>query len=184
MRSLILAAALAFAAIPARADGYGPPQVPPQDRLIETTLGLHYAPAENLERIDVDLLDHAERSIDMAAFVLTDYPVIEALGRAAQRGVVVRVLLDRSQHDERPEVPPLAHLRELPNVAIRIKLRRVYMHLKSYAIDGRVLRTGSANFSASGLKQQDNDLIAIASPAAAARFSSDFAQAFADGRPE
>ena len=35
------------------------------------------------------------------------------------------------------------------------------MHLKSYQIDGRLLRTGAANFSASGLKRQDNDLIAI-----------------------
>jgi hypothetical protein len=35
------------------------------------------------------------------------------------------------------------------------------MHLKSYQMDGRLLRTGVANFSASGLKRQDNDLIAI-----------------------
>ncbi|MCG4938652.1 phospholipase D-like domain-containing protein, partial [Parabacteroides merdae] len=27
------------------------------------------------------------------------------------------------------------------------------------AIDGKLLRTGSANFSASGLKRQDNDLL-------------------------
>jgi hypothetical protein len=35
------------------------------------------------------------------------------------------------------------------------------MHLKSYQIDGRLLRTGAANFSASGLKRQVNDLIVI-----------------------
>jgi phosphatidylserine/phosphatidylglycerophosphate/cardiolipin synthase-like enzyme len=35
------------------------------------------------------------------------------------------------------------------------------MHLKSYQIDGRWLRTGAANFSASGLKRQDNDLLVI-----------------------
>ena len=32
------------------------------------------------------------------------------------------------------------------------------MHLKAYAIDGQVLRTGSANFSTSGENAQDNDL--------------------------
>jgi phosphatidylserine/phosphatidylglycerophosphate/cardiolipin synthase-like enzyme len=42
------------------------------------------------------------------------------------------------------------------------------MHLKSYQIDGRLLRTGAANFSASGLKRQDNDLIVIESATAAA----------------
>jgi phosphatidylserine/phosphatidylglycerophosphate/cardiolipin synthase-like enzyme len=35
------------------------------------------------------------------------------------------------------------------------------MHLKSYEIDGKLLRTGAANFPASGLKRQDNDLIVI-----------------------
>jgi len=38
------------------------------------------------------------------------------------------------------------------------------MHLKSYQIDRRLLRTGAANFSASGLKRQDNDLIANTAP--------------------
>jgi phosphatidylserine/phosphatidylglycerophosphate/cardiolipin synthase-like enzyme len=38
------------------------------------------------------------------------------------------------------------------------------MHLKSYQIDGKLLRTGAANFSASGLKRQDNDLIVIERP--------------------
>jgi phosphatidylserine/phosphatidylglycerophosphate/cardiolipin synthase-like enzyme len=44
------------------------------------------------------------------------------------------------------------------------------MHLKSYEIDGLVLRTGAANFSASGLKRQDNDLIVIKDAQAAAKF--------------
>jgi hypothetical protein len=35
------------------------------------------------------------------------------------------------------------------------------MHLKSYEIYGRILRAGAANFSASGLKREDDDLIVI-----------------------
>jgi hypothetical protein len=31
--------------------------------------------AENLEHIDVALIDRAEREIDMAAYVLTDWPI-------------------------------------------------------------------------------------------------------------
>ena len=40
------------------------------------------------------------------------------------------------------------------------------MHLKAYAVDGRLLRTGSGNFSRPGLSQQDNDLVLISDPAA------------------
>jgi phosphatidylserine/phosphatidylglycerophosphate/cardiolipin synthase-like enzyme len=48
------------------------------------------------------------------------------------------------------------------------------MHLKSYQIDGKLLRTGAANFSASGLERQDNDLIVIESTEAAAVFKRAF----------
>jgi phosphatidylserine/phosphatidylglycerophosphate/cardiolipin synthase-like enzyme len=55
------------------------------------------------------------------------------------------------------------------------------MHLKSYQIDGRSLRTGAANFSASGLKRQDNDLIVIESGEAAVAFKHTFDARFASG---
>jgi phosphatidylserine/phosphatidylglycerophosphate/cardiolipin synthase-like enzyme len=50
-----------------------------------------------------------------------------------------------------------------------------------YEIDGRLLRTGAANFSASGLKRQDNDLIVIESAEAAASFKHTFEAQFASG---
>jgi phosphatidylserine/phosphatidylglycerophosphate/cardiolipin synthase-like enzyme len=55
------------------------------------------------------------------------------------------------------------------------------MHLKGYRIDGRLLRTGAANFSASGLKRQDNDLVVIESTEAAAAFQRNFNARFASG---
>jgi len=47
-------------------------------------------------------------------------------------------------------------------------------------IDGRLLRTGAANFSASGLKREDNGLIVIERQAAAA-FEHNFEARFASG---
>lgn len=44
---------------------------------------IHYAPVENLERSDVALIDQAEHNIDIAAYVLTDWPVMQALFWAA-----------------------------------------------------------------------------------------------------
>jgi phosphatidylserine/phosphatidylglycerophosphate/cardiolipin synthase-like enzyme len=43
------------------------------------------------------------------------------------------------------------------------------------------LRTGAANFSASGLERQDNDLIVIESAEAAASFKRNFDARFASG---
>jgi phosphatidylserine/phosphatidylglycerophosphate/cardiolipin synthase-like enzyme len=46
---------------------------------------IHYSPGEDLERIDVALLREAAKQIDIAAYVLTDRAVIEALREAAAR---------------------------------------------------------------------------------------------------
>jgi phosphatidylserine/phosphatidylglycerophosphate/cardiolipin synthase-like enzyme len=58
---------------------------------------IHYAPAKNLEHIDVALIDRAKHEVDMAAYVLTDWAVMQALTRAADRGVKARIYLDGKQ---------------------------------------------------------------------------------------
>jgi len=146
------------------------------------TVPVHYSPEENLEYIDVALIDSAAREIDLAAYVLTDRPVIRALTRAADRGVKVRIYLDGGQLQEREPSNVFTDLEETPGVIIHTKpAGSPLMHLKSYEIDGRLLRTGAANFSASGLKRQDNDLIVIESATAAAMIKRDFETQFSAG---
>ena len=58
---------------------------------------IHYAPVENLEHIDLKLIESATKSVDMAAFSLTDWPIIAAMKGARSRGVTIRILLDPSQ---------------------------------------------------------------------------------------
>jgi phosphatidylserine/phosphatidylglycerophosphate/cardiolipin synthase-like enzyme len=142
---------------------------------------IHYAPAENLEHVDVALIDAARHEIDLAAYVLTDWPVIQALTRAADRGVKVRIYLDGTPLAE-PRTREGQELAETHGVEVRTKPDRgAPMHVKSYEIDGRLLRTGAANFSASGLKRQDNDLVVIESAGAAAAFERNFRAQFATG---
>lgn len=77
---------------------------------------------------------------------------------------------------------PFRDLAETPDVEIRTKGDdTAFMHLKSYQIDSRVLRTGAADFSASGLKREDNDLIVIEGAEAAATFKRNFEARFASG---
>ena len=137
---------------------------------------VHYAPVENLERIDVALLRSARSKIDLAAYSLTDWPVIDALIDARQRGVALRIVLDPSQQHA------FERLGEITS-DIRMKAPGPYMHLKAYSVDGRTLRSGSANLSASGLKQQDNDLVLIRAPSAAHAFEARFEHIWATANP-
>jgi hypothetical protein len=98
-------------------------------------LTIHCAPAENLEQIDVALIGRAEHSIDMAAYILTDWPVMQALARAARRGVKVRVYLDGVELSKDEEQASFSELAATPGVEMRVKRDSALMHLKSYAID-------------------------------------------------
>jgi phosphatidylserine/phosphatidylglycerophosphate/cardiolipin synthase-like enzyme len=116
----------------------------------DTAPTVHYAPAENLEHIDVELIDSARHEVDFAASVLTDWPVMQALIRAAERGAKVRIYLDASQLAEREPAKVFQDLAQTRGVEIRVKRENsALMHLKSYEVDGQLLRTGAANFSAS-----------------------------------
>ena len=126
-------------------------------------LELHTSPSENLERIDLETLRQAHTSIAMDAYSLTDKVIIAALKDAALRGVRVSVYLDNEQTaDElrRPDLrEELLDLAATRNVNVRVKRSRILQHTKGYVIDSRLLREGSANFSPSALKQQDNTLV-------------------------
>jgi phosphatidylserine/phosphatidylglycerophosphate/cardiolipin synthase-like enzyme len=138
-------------------------------------LEIFYAPGSNLEAIDVRTISGATKTIDMAAYVLTDWPIMDALREAAQRGVAIRIVLDGGQFSSRETNGKFEALARAPGVLIRLKrMGGPYMHLKAYAADRQLLRTGSANFTASGLKQQNNDLVLIADRAAAEAFTRNF----------
>lgn len=64
-------------------------------------------------------------------------------------------------------------------VEVRVKGAKDLMHLKSYAIDGHMLRSGSANWSPTGLKRQCNDVLYESSPEAVGRFEAKFEEMWA-----
>jgi phosphatidylserine/phosphatidylglycerophosphate/cardiolipin synthase-like enzyme len=137
---------------------------------------LHASPQESLDLIDAQLINSAKSSIDLASYTLTDRIVIDALNAAARRGVTIRIVLDpRERHD-------FVDLGDLSDT-VRVKRGGPLMHLKSYEIDDAIVRTGSANFSASGENAQDNDLVVIRDPDIAARFEAHFNRMWGAGQP-
>jgi phosphatidylserine/phosphatidylglycerophosphate/cardiolipin synthase-like enzyme len=137
---------------------------------------VHYSPEERLDGIDAELIGEAKSSIDFASYSLTDGAVLDALNAAEHRGVAIRVVLDPREHHD------FVRLGDLSD-NVRIKRSGPLMHLKAYAIDGELLRTGSANFSASGERQQDNDLIVMRDAGAAAKFDVHFERMWDAAQP-
>src|SRR5262249_39270364 len=126
----------------------------------------HFAPDENLEQLDYDRLEKAQHRVDSAMYAFTDKYLAEQLLTLARRGVTRRMDRDMEQFkgeqknaDEHHDDSVTQLLKGEKNIYIRVKSsgRRDLMHLKAYAIDAKLLRDGSANWSAAGEKAQDNN---------------------------
>lgn len=138
--------------------------------------GIYFAPATNLEQIDIPLIASARRSLDIAMYTFTDTRIAEALVRAGERGVVVRLYRDREQFEaeQRRGDRVMMALRRAPNVHVQVKGDSDLMHDKAFAVDGHTLRHGSGNWSLSAAKYQDNEITVTASPSHTAAFEQDF----------
>ncbi len=140
-----------------------------------------FSPYQNLEREDVQILGSAQKTLDVAMYAFTD-PTIEAvIADSARRGVKVRIYTDglqfadeESRASREGEMSVIDQLRTVPGVEIKIKGRSLSMHLKTYCVDGQLLRTGSANWSFQGETEQDNDIYLVQDPAAIQKFEKEF----------
>ena len=117
---------------------------------------------------------------DMAAYVLTDRAVIEAVRQAAARGVKVRIWRDPGMAVRVGEADVQAQLAgRLQGIEIRPNLPGdELIHLKGYCVDHRLLRTGSASLSPSGETREDNDLIELRGASVCSGFDAKFDQAW------
>ena len=149
--------------------------------LLRFPSGEHFSPAENLERFDYEVVRSAHRSLDISMYAFTDHLLAGAVIAAAQRGVQVRIYRDGEQYEEEQE-RAYRHgsttdmFRGQPNIHIRVKppSRWLLMHEKDLCIDRSLLRTGSANWSASGEKRDDDDADYITDPHSTERFERNF----------
>jgi phosphatidylserine/phosphatidylglycerophosphate/cardiolipin synthase-like enzyme len=143
----------------------------------------HLAPTEDLEAIDLDRLEGAKKTVDIAMYAFTDRALGEEVIKLARRGVHVRIYRDGEQYEEEQKnaaqygdtsVNDMLRGEGLVEVRMKPRSRRDLMHLKAYAIDGRLLRDGSANWSQAGEKAQDNNARFTNDPEEIRNFERDF----------
>lgn len=113
----------------------------------------------------LEVLGRAQREIWVAAYVLTDTRIIEALVQAHRRGVRVRVVIDaRNLENSRDETLKQA------GVDVRKDGNPYTMHHKVMVVDGEWVVTGSYNFTNSGFGRNNENLLILRDGALAQRY--------------
>lgn len=130
---------------------------------------VHYSPDDDIKGVLDALPDAAQRSVDVEIYGLTDLALITGLIAAANRGVDVQVMNDRSQASGPADKHALQMLTDAGAVNGKIAVRVVESehgaidHLKLLIVDGvdgaladtSSVFYGSYNFS-DGAQKQDN----------------------------
>jgi phosphatidylserine/phosphatidylglycerophosphate/cardiolipin synthase-like enzyme len=126
---------------------------------VESGLGNPALPAA--AAVWVEMIDDARGSVDLEHFYLSHWPgeptgpVLDAIGRAAKRGVRVRLMLDAGMHATYPE--PADSLGRLGGVQVRLlDMKKVsgsgILHAKIMIVDGEQVFVGSQNLDWRALK--------------------------------
>jgi len=101
-----------------------------------------FSPKGGIAEEIIKQIDNAQEYIDIAIYSFTYEPIAEAIIRAKQRGVKIRILMDKGQSQGKSSKCEFL----LDNDIAIIQDRHAgMMHNKIAIIDGRVLFTGSYN---------------------------------------
>ncbi|MCK4353340.1 phospholipase D family protein [candidate division WOR-3 bacterium] len=103
-------------------------------------------------------IDSSKKTIDIAMFSFTSDSIAFALVRAFDRGIKIRMLLDKQQAKSR-----YSKYEFLKNYGINTILDRHsgYMHNKIVVIDTAVVLTGSFNWTKNAEKRNEENLLVI-----------------------
>ena len=136
------------------------------------TVSYHYG---GLDEKLAEAIDAAETSVDVAAYDLDLARVADALVRAHQRGLRVRVVSDDGYEDELgPE-----RLRKA-KVPLVFDERDPFMHNKFAIIDEQQVWTGSWNMTDNGTYRNNNNVVIVDSEALAENYTVEFEEMFVD----
>ena len=144
------------------------PAVPVSSVASGAAIAVCFAPEEDCAAFAVRAIDNAEREILVGAYGLTTGSgIVEALVRAKERGVDVRLIADKTTPCRRASgIGALT----AAGVPIWIDDQPRIAHAKTMVIDGAVTLMGSYNWT-TGAAQNSEDLNLVSSPTVAAAYA-------------
>jgi len=128
---------------------------------------VYFSPKGGATEAVVRALDAAKQSVFVQAYSFTSKEIAEALLAAHERGVVIHVILDKSDQGEHySEADFLANT----GIPVLIDAKHQIAHNKIMIIDGETVITGSFNFTRQAEEHNAENLLVIHDRALAERY--------------
>ena len=122
---------------------------------------VYFSLYDNPQKEVIKNINQAEAFINIAMYIFTDREIALPLVKAQERGVKVRLYLDKDQVDYQYSQ---SRFLVQKGIKTRISSNNYIMHHKFAIIDNRLLLTGSYNWTFSANNRNDENLMVIDDP--------------------
>ena len=125
-------------------------------------VSVYFSPSTKCEQEIVELINQSQSNIDVAMYSINNDEIVDALKRAHDRGVKIRILTDKLQASSK-----YSKVIELYRHGINIRVHSKFKieHNKFAVFDGKSASTGSFNWTnAATSKNSENCLFLINEP--------------------
>lgn len=131
---------------------------------------VYFSPHDSIDQKLIGEVNKAEASIDLAIYSFTLPTIAESLIHAHQRGIKVRVLIDKTQSGS----SSIDELLEANGIRVLRDSQAGSQHNKFMIIDGGDVFTGSYNYTKNATYRNMENLVLITNPSVATRYKAEF----------
>jgi phosphatidylserine/phosphatidylglycerophosphate/cardiolipin synthase-like enzyme len=136
-----------------------------------TQLDVHFSPGDDCPSAIMTQIEGTQRSLDVCVFTITDDRITSTILDAHRRGVRVRIITDNDKaHDEGSDVGRLSRA----GIEVREDDSPFHMHHKFAVFDGRMMLTGSYNWTRGAARNNQENLVVSSDPRLIAPFEREF----------
>ncbi|MBO3801876.1 MAG: phospholipase D family protein [Thermoproteota archaeon] len=137
---------------------------------ISTSYEVYFSPNGGAADRIVYWIDRANKTIYVAIYSFTHDKIGDALVRARERGIDVKVIFEEEQISKYSEYWKI----KISEVQVANDTNPYYMHNKFAIIDGYIVLTGSFNWSTSADEKNNENLIIIFDKDLASKYTQEF----------
>lgn len=137
-----------------------------------------FCPSPQCVSLPLSALDTAKNRIWVAMYSFTNDGLGDALVRAKARGVDVEVLLEKQEDSSKYS----EHAKLIAaGIPVKLDSNPQLMHDKFAVIDNTFVITGSMNWTANGVKENNENVLVINSPELNTQFEKEFLKLWGEG---
>ena len=140
----------------------------------------YFTPGHLVETAIAEEINNAKSEIRVQAYSFTNPLIVQALTGAQQRGVDVVLVLDKSNRTQKYSAADYASHAGIPTL---IDDRHAIAHNKIMIIDGKVVITGSYNFTRAAEKSNAENIVIIESEPIAQKYLKNWLKHHAHSKP-